>query len=52
MQRCGKFLELSSWFHMVKLQSREVLVENLQEKTLSASCFVYGSVKSDANHFS
>ena len=30
----------------------KLLVENLQEKTLVASCFVYGSVKSDANHFS
>ena len=29
----------------------ELLVENLQEKTLVASCFVYSSVKSDANHF-
>ena len=30
----------------------KLLVENLQEKTLGASCFVYSSVKSDANHFS
>ena len=30
----------------------ELLVEYLQEKTLDASCFVYSSVKSDANHFS
>ena len=30
----------------------ELLVENLQEKTLVASRFVYSSVKSDANHFS
>ena len=30
----------------------KLLVENLQEKTLVASCFVYSSVKSDANHFS
>ena len=43
---------------MVKLQLRgfsvnsELLVENLQEKTLVASRFVYSSVKSDANHFS
>ena len=29
----------------------KLLVENLQEKTLLASCFVYSSVKSDANHF-
>ena len=29
----------------------KLLVENLQEKTLVASCFVYSSVKSDANHF-
>ena len=29
-----------------------LLVENLQEKTLVASRFVYNSVKSDANHFS
>ena len=29
----------------------ELLVENLQEKTLVASCFVYSGVKSDANHF-
>ena len=28
------------------------MVENLQEKTLFASRFVYSSVKSDANHFS
>ena len=28
------------------------LVENLQEKTLVASHFVYSSVKSNANHFS
>ena len=30
----------------------KLLVENLQEKTLVASRFVYSSVKSDANHFS
>ena len=30
----------------------ELLVENLQGKTLVASRFVYISVKSDANHFS
>ena len=30
----------------------ELLVENLQEKTLVASRFGYSSVKSDANHFS
>ena len=30
----------------------KLLVENLQEKTLVASDFVYSSVKSDANHFS
>ena len=30
----------------------ELLVENLQEKILVASRFVYSSVKSDANHFS
>ena len=29
----------------------ELLVENLQEKTLFASRFVYSSVKSDANRF-
>ena len=29
-----------------------LLVENLLEKTVVASCFVYSSVKSDANHFS
>ena len=29
----------------------ELLVENLQEKTLIASRFVYSSVKSDANQF-
>ena len=28
------------------------LVENLQKKIFVASCFVYGSVKSGANHFS
>ena len=32
--------------------SSEFLVENLREKTLVASRFVYSSVKSDANHFS
>ena len=53
-----KVLELSSPFCMVKLQSREfsvnreLLVENLQKKTLGASRFAYSSVKSDANHFS
>ena len=58
-QMRGKFLELSSCFHIVKLQLREgfhltanFLVENLEGKTLVAGCFVYGSVKSDANHFS
>ena len=30
----------------------KLLVQNLQEKTLAASHFVYSSVKSDANHFS
>ena len=30
----------------------ELLVENLQEKILVASCFVCSSVKSDANHLS
>ena len=30
----------------------KLLVENLQEKTLVSSCYVYNSVKSDANHFS
>ena len=30
----------------------ELLVENLQEKTLGASRFAYSSVKSDTNHFS
>ena len=30
----------------------KLLVENLQEKTLVVSCFVYSSVNSDANHFS
>ena len=30
----------------------KLLVENLQEKTLLASRFVYSSVKSDANRFS
>ena len=30
----------------------KLLVENLQEKTVVSSCFVYSSVKSDANHFS
>ena len=30
----------------------QLLVENLQEKTLVVSHFVYSSVKSDANHFS
>ena len=30
----------------------ELLVENLQEKTIVASCFVCSSVKSDADHFS
>ena len=30
----------------------KLLVENLQEKSLVASRFVYSSVKSDANHFS
>ena len=30
----------------------ELLVENLQKKTLVASRFVYSSVKSNANHFS
>ena len=30
----------------------KLLVENLQEKTLVSSRFVYSSVKSDANHFS
>ena len=30
----------------------KLLVENLLEKTLVAGCFVYSSVKSDANHFS
>ena len=30
----------------------KLLVENLQEKTLVASGFVYSSIKSDANHFS
>ena len=29
-----------------------LLVEDLQEKTLVASLFVYSNVKSDANHFS
>ena len=28
------------------------MYENLQEKTLVASCFLYSSVKSDVNHFS
>ena len=28
----------------------KLLVENLQEKTVVASCFVYSSVKSDVNH--
>ena len=32
--------------------SNELLVENLQEKTLVASRFGYSSVKSDVNHFS
>ena len=30
----------------------ELLVENLQEKTLGASRFAYSRVKSDGNHFS
>ena len=30
----------------------KLLVENLREKTLVASRFLYSSVKSDANHFS
>ena len=30
----------------------KLLVENLPEKTLVASRFVYSSVKNDANHFS
>ena len=30
----------------------ELLVENLEEKSLVVSRFVYSSVKSDANHFS
>ena len=57
-QRCEKFLELSSRFRMVKLQLKEGFrstanfLENLQEKTLVTSRFVYSSVKSDANHFS
>ena len=29
----------------------KLLVKNLQEKTVVSSCFVYSSVKSDANHF-
>ena len=54
-QWCGKFLELSLCFCMVKRGfsvNSELLVENLQEKTLVASRFVFSSVKSDANHFS
>ena len=34
------------------LVTSKLLVENLQEKTLVVSCFVYSSVKSDANNFS
>ena len=30
----------------------KLLVENLQEKTLVVSCFVYSKVESDTNHFS
>ena len=42
----------SSCSHERVLVNCELLVENLQEKILSESCFVYSSVKSDANHFS
>ena len=58
MQRCGKFLELSTLSHGQAAVERkfsvngELLVENLQENILVVSCFVYISVKSDANHFS
>ena len=58
MQRCGKFLDLSvllrgqaaveSGFSV----SSKLLVDNLQEKTLVVSRFVYSTIKSDANHFS
>ena len=30
----------------------KLLVKNFQEQTLVASCLVYSSIKSDANHFS
>ncbi len=58
MQRCGKFLELFTLLHgQVAVEkgfsvNSKLLVENLQEKTLVVSCFVYSSVNSDANHFS
>ena len=58
MQRCGKFLELSTLLHGQAAVERrflvnsELLVENLQEKTLVVRRFVYSCVKSDANHFS
>ena len=41
----------SSCSHERVLVNCELLVENLQENTLVGSCFVYSSVKSDANHF-
>ena len=44
---CGQ-AAVERWFSV----NNELLVEYLQEKTLDASCFVYSSVKSDANHFS
>ena len=58
MQRRRKFLELSTLlFGQAAVQkgfsvNSKLLVENLQEKTLVMSRFVYRSVKSDTNHFS
>ena len=58
-QRCGKFFRIIfTLLHgQTVVESRflvnsKLLVENLQEKTLVASCFVYSSVKSDADNFS
>ena len=58
MQRCRKFLELSTLLHGQAAVERgfsvnsELFVENVRENTLVVSRFMYSTVKNDANHFS